>query len=74
MDFEAYVINDMEGFVMVSGDSRIMPILAYSSEGELNPEDFQEVNGLKVWYRETMAQIDRELKEIHSVHPIVYNE
>ena len=74
LDFEAYVINDMEGFVMVSGDSRIMPILAYSSEGKLSPEDFQEVNGLKVWYRETMAQIERELKEIMTVHPIVYNE
>lgn len=74
VDFEAYVINESEGFVMIAGDSRIMPILAYSSEGELNPEDFQEVNGLKVWYEQTMNQIDAELKTVESVHPIVYEE
>lgn len=45
LDFEAYVVNESEGFVMIAGDSRVMPILAYSSEGELNPEDFEEVNG-----------------------------
>lgn len=74
VDFEAYVINESEGFVMIAGDTRIMPILAYSSEGELNPEDFQEVNGLKVWYEQTMTQIDSELKTVESVHPIVYEE
>lgn len=74
LDFEAFVINESEGFVMIAGDSRVMPILAYSSFGKLNPEDFQEVNGLKVWYQETMSQIDLELKEIESVHPIVYEE
>ncbi len=74
LDFDAFVINESEGFVMIAGDLRIMPILAYSSKGELNPEDFQEVNGLKIWYQETMSQIDSELKEIESVHPIVYEE
>jgi hypothetical protein len=74
LDFEAFVINESEGFVMVAGDSRIMPILAYSSEGELTAKKLEEVNGLKVWYQETMKQIDQELKEIKKVHPIVYNE
>jgi hypothetical protein len=32
------------------------------------------VNGLKVWYQETMKQIDSNLKEVKDVHPIVYNE
>lgn len=74
LDFEAFVINESEGFVMIAGDSRIMPILAYSSEGELTAKNLEEVNGLKVWYQETMRQIDQELKEIEEVHPIVYNE
>ncbi|WP_338222940.1 Spi family protease inhibitor [Algoriphagus confluentis] len=74
LDFEAYVVNVMEGFVMIAGDSRVMPILAYSTEGELTPEDLETVNGLKVWYQETMKQIDLELKEVRDVHPIVYNE
>lgn len=74
LDFEAFVINDSEGFVMIAGDSRVMPILAYASEGELTPKNLEEVNGLKVWYQETMKQIDQELKEIKKVHPIVYNE
>ncbi|MEP0713082.1 MAG: C10 family peptidase [Algoriphagus sp.] len=74
LDFEAFVINELEGFVMISGDSRVMPILAYSSEGELTAKNLQDVNGLKVWYQETMLQIDQELKGIEEVHPIVYNE
>uniref|UniRef100_UPI00260928E7 Spi family protease inhibitor n=1 Tax=Algoriphagus sp. TaxID=1872435 RepID=UPI00260928E7 len=74
LDFEAYVVNESEGFVMIAGDSRVMPILAYSTEGELKPEDFKNVNGLKVWYQETMKQIDAEIKEVRDVHPIVYNE
>lgn len=74
VDFEAFVINESDGFVMIAGDTRIMPILAYSSAGELNLEDFQEVNGLKVWYEQTMSQIDTELKTVESVHPIVYEE
>jgi hypothetical protein len=74
LDFEAFVINEVEGFVMIAGDSRVMPILAYSSEGELTTKNFEEVNGLKVWYQETMKQIDQELKGIKDVHPIVYNE
>lgn len=74
LDFEAFVVNESEGFVMIAGDSRVMPILAYSTEGELNPEDFDEVNGLKVWYQETRKQIDTELKEVSDIHPIVYNE
>ncbi|WP_409681995.1 C10 family peptidase [Algoriphagus aquaeductus] len=74
VDFEAYVVNESEGFVIIAGDTRIMPIMAYSSVGELKPEDFQEVNGLKVWYQQTMSQIDNELKTIKNVHPIVYKE
>jgi hypothetical protein len=74
LDFEAFVINNSEGFVMIAGDSRVMPILAYASEGELTAKNLEEVNGLKVWYQETMKQIDHELKEIKKVHPIVYNE
>ncbi|MHA7131060.1 Spi family protease inhibitor [Algoriphagus namhaensis] len=74
LDFEAYVVNETEGFVMIAGDSRVMPILAYSTEGELTAEDLETVNGLKVWYQETMKQIDAELKEVEDVHPIVYNE
>lgn len=74
LDFEAFVINEAEGFVMIAGDSRVMPILAYASEGELTAKNLEEVNGLKVWYQETMKQIDQELKGIDKVHPIVYNE
>lgn len=74
LDFEAFVVNESEGFVMISGDSRVMPILAFSSEGELNLEDLEDVNGLSVWYKETMNQIEAELEGIENVHPIVYNE
>jgi hypothetical protein len=74
IDFEAFVINEAEGFVMIAGDSRVMPILAFASEGELTSKNLEEVNGLKVWYQETMKQIDQELKGIDEAHPIVYNE
>jgi|GEM_PF-1773634 len=41
LDFEAFVINNSEGFVMIAGDSRVMPILAYASEGELTAKNLE---------------------------------
>lgn len=72
--FEVFLINDQEGFIILSGDSRTMPVLAFSPQGSISVEDLREVNGLKLWFANTMEQIEDDLKEVGSVHPIVYGE
>ena len=34
-----YIYNVGDGFVIVSGDDRVMPVLGYSTEGQFNPQD-----------------------------------
>ncbi|EPA00297.1 hypothetical protein A33Q_0168 [Indibacter alkaliphilus LW1] len=72
--YEVYLVNDQDGFMILSGDSRVMPVLAFSPTGSISKEDLNEVNGLKVWFANTMEQIEEELKGVESVHPIVYGE
>ena len=41
-DFYVFNVNGNEGFVIVAGDDRVKPILAYSSTGKYNPNDVSE--------------------------------
>ena len=41
-DYYVFNVHDGEGFVIVSGDDRVKPILAYSTTGRFNPEDVAE--------------------------------
>lgn len=46
------------GFVVVSGDDRTYPVLAYSEDGYL-PQDFDSYpGGLKIWIEEICTEID----------------
>ena len=38
-DYYVFNVTDGEGFVIVAGDDRVKPILAYSTEGKYNPND-----------------------------------
>ena len=42
VDFYAYNVRGGNGFVIVAGDDRVKPILAYSTTGSFNPEDVAE--------------------------------
>lgn len=46
--------------------------MAFSPSGSISKEDLNEVNGLKIWFANTMEQIEEELKEVQNVHPIFY--
>ncbi|MBR1513709.1 MAG: thiol protease/hemagglutinin PrtT [Bacteroidales bacterium] len=39
IDYYIFNVTGGEGFVIVAGDDRVKPILAYSTEGEYNPQD-----------------------------------
>ena len=67
-----YVINkgDNQGFVVISGDDRTMPVLAYAKTGHLNEQDilnhpsmrylFGEYENQIVWAQENIADIPSE--------------
>ena len=38
-DYYVFNVKDGEGFVVIAGDDRVRPILAYSTEGKYNPND-----------------------------------
>lgn len=42
VDYYVFNVRGGEGFVIVAGDSRVKPILAYSTKGSFNPEDVAE--------------------------------
>ena len=42
VDFYAFNVQGGEGFVIVAGDDRVKPILAYSTTGSYDPQDVSE--------------------------------
>lgn len=58
-----YLINyeDNEGFAMVSTDSRTTPVYAYSDEGNLNPADFENNPGLKIFLEGAILNYEDEI-------------
>ena len=58
-----YLINyeDNEGFAMVSTDSRATPVYAYSDEGNLSAEDFENKPFLKIFIEGTIENYQNEV-------------
>ena len=58
-----YLINyeNNEGYAMVSTDSRTTPVYAYSDEGNLNPEDFENNPGLKIFLEGAILNYEDEI-------------
>ena len=42
VDYYVFNVSNGEGFVIVAGDDRVKPILAYSTRGRFNPDDVAE--------------------------------
>ena len=42
VDYYVFNVNDGHGFVIIAGDDRVKPILAYSTTGCFNPDDIAE--------------------------------
>ena len=42
VDYFVFNVNDGNGFVIVAGDDRVKPILAYSTKGSFDPQDVAE--------------------------------
>jgi len=42
IDFYAFNVTDGEGFVIIAGDDRVKPILAYSTTGQFDPSNVSE--------------------------------
>lgn len=64
-----YVFQDDEGFVIVSGDDRSMPILAYSDQGEFDAHDIPPsarkwLEGYKVQLRDLISNDADQAEEI----------
>lgn len=58
-----YLINyeNNEGYAMVSTDSRTTPVYAYSDEGNLTPEDFENNPGLKIFLEGAILNYEDEI-------------
>ena len=58
-----YLINyeNNEGYAMVSTDSRTTPVYAYSDEGNLNPADFENNPGLKIFLEGAILNYEDEI-------------
>lgn len=58
-----YLINyeDNEGFAMVSTDSRATPVYAYSDEGNLSAEDFENKPFLKIFIEGSIENYQNEV-------------
>lgn len=58
-----YLINyeDNEGFAMVSTDSRATPVYAYSDEGNLTPESFENNPGLQIFRDGAIQHYENEI-------------
>ena len=58
-----YLINyeNNEGFAMISTDSRTTPIYAYSDEGNINPADFENNPGLKIFLEGAILNYEDEI-------------
>lgn len=64
-----YVFNrgDNQGYVVVAGDDRVMPILAWSDSGELTQEDIENHPSIKWMYDEYSNQIQWAIKNLPDV-------
>lgn len=53
-----YVMNyKSDGFVIISGDKRVEPVLAYGEQGHIAFEKVEQPLGLQDWFQETAAGI-----------------
>lgn len=58
-DTDFYIINFEEdnGFVIISADKRIMPVLAYSNKGKFKTENVE--GGVKAWLKDNKSYLKR---------------
>ncbi len=61
-----YIINkgQKEGYVIISGDDRVIDVLAYAEEGEITPERIQINSNLKFMLEEYAIQMEWALKNL----------
>lgn len=58
--------KDNKGFAVISGDERATPVLAYSDQGNFDPESLP--NGVSIWFsmvKKTMKQIRNSNEKVH---------
>jgi hypothetical protein len=68
--FYVFNMNNESGFVIVAGDDKITPIIAYSDEGAFNGNDLPEgVNKLMMMYRNQIANIANDVNIL--AHPSI---
>lgn len=60
IDYYVFNVQGGEGFVVVAGDDRVKPILAYSTSGRFNPQDVSEGFAYKLGVFQQEIQYVRE--------------
>lgn len=58
VDYYVFNVRGGEGFVIIAGDDRVKPVLAYSTSGTFNPEDVSE------GFAFTLASFRREIQYV----------
>lgn len=67
-----YIFNYREGgFIIISGDKRVQPILAYSEEGDFNLDKKQIPSGLLGWLEETSKGITKLRTDYKKSEPTI---
>lgn len=71
-----YVFNrgDNKGYVVVAGDDRVQPILAWSDTGELTQEDIENHPSIKWLYDEYQKQIEWAIENVPNVPSAEYRK
>lgn len=62
-----YNVGEGDGFVMVSGDDRVAPVLGYSLSGSFDPGDMP--SNMRGWFEEYERQIDHAHTQLEQVFP-----
>ena len=67
-----YIFKKRKGFTIISADLRVMPILAFSDQSEINLENIP--NGVSLWLEMAKAKVREARKEGSAPHIIVAKE
>jgi hypothetical protein len=67
-----YIFKKREGFMIVSADLRVMPVLAYSDKSKIDPNHIP--NGVTLWLEMAKEKIREAKRDTSPPHPIVLKE